>query len=129
MNEYAIIDTDILIDIGRGDNSALEFLENLEDESVLAISVITEMELIVGCQNKKELRSTDRFLRRFEILKLNEKISNEAVELLRAYRLSHGLLIAVALIAATAIAYNLPFVSKNQKDYHFIEKLNLISYP
>ena len=128
MNEYAIIDTDILIDIGRGDNSAIEYLENLEDESVLAISVITEMELIVGCQNKRELRSTDRFLRRFEILKLNEKISNEAVELLRAYRLSHGLLIADALIAATAIAYNLPFVSKNQKDYHFIEKLNLISY-
>lgn len=43
MREYAIIDTDILIDIGRGDNSAIEYLENLEDESGLAISVITEM--------------------------------------------------------------------------------------
>lgn len=114
MSDFIIIDTDILIDIGRGDKSAIEYLENLEDETGLAISAVTEME---------------RFLRRFEILKLNEQISAEAVELLREYRLSHGLLIADAIIAATVIVYNLPFVSKNQKDYHFIEKLNLISYP
>ena len=129
MSDYIIIDTDILIDIGRGDNSAIEYLKNLEDEIGLAISAVTEMELIVGCQSKKELRSMERFLRRFEILKLSERISVEAVELLREYRLSHGLLIADAIIAATAIVYNLSFVSKNQKDYRFIEKLNLISYP
>jgi hypothetical protein len=45
------------------------------------------------------------------------------------YCLSHGLLIADALIAATAIALNLPLLSKNQRDYRFIEGLNLLSYP
>jgi predicted nucleic acid-binding protein len=129
VSDYIIVDTDILIDIGRGENSAIEYLENLNDEIGVAISAVTEMELIVGCQNKTELRSMDRFLRRFEILKLNERISDEAAALLREYRLSHGLLIADAIIAATAIIYNFSFVSKNQKDYRFIEKLDLISYP
>ena len=126
---YTIIDTDILIDIGRGDHTAITYLAHLETEVELAISVITEMELIIGCQNKQELRSIERFLKRFEILKLNEQISSEAVELLRVYRLSHGLLIADAIIAATALVYQLPFISKNQKDYRFIEQLNLVSYP
>ena len=129
MSDYIIVDTDILIDIGRGEKSAIEYLEKLTDEIRVAISAVTEMELIVGCQNKAELRSMERFLRRFEILKLNEPISDEAVTLLQEYRLSHGLLIADAVIAATAINYNLSFVSKNQKDYRFIEKLDLISYP
>jgi len=39
------------------------------------------------------------------------------------------LLIADAFIAATAIIYNLPLASKNQRDYRFIENLNLLSYP
>ena len=95
----------------------------------MAVSAVTEMELIVGCENKQELHTIERFLRRFEILKLNEQISHEAVELLRVYRLSHGLLIADALIAATALAYNLPLVSKNQKDYRFIEQLHLTPFP
>jgi len=51
------------------------------------------------------------------------------VELLRMYRLSHGLLIADRLIAATAIVWSYPFVTKNQKDYRFIQDLNLLPYP
>jgi hypothetical protein len=48
---------------------------------------------------------------------------------LKSYRLSHGLLIADALIAATAISSDLSFVSKNQRDYRFIEDLQLLPYP
>ncbi len=87
------------------------------------------MELIVGCQNKNELRSTEQFLTRFEIISLNERISKAAVKLLREYRLTHGLLIADGLVAATAISLSIALVSKNQKDYRFIEELNLLSYP
>lgn len=124
-----IVDTDILIDIARGDEDSIAYLANLETLSRLAISTVTQMELIVGCQNKKELRSTEQFLKRFEILSLNEHLSDIAVDLLREYRLSHGLLIADAIIAATAISFGLSLVSKNQKDYRFIENLNLLSYP
>jgi predicted nucleic acid-binding protein len=43
--------------------------------------------------------------------------------------LSHGLLIADALIAATAMRLEQPLVSENQRDYRFIDSLDLLSYP
>ena len=52
-----------------------------------------------------------------------------AVALLRKYRLSHGLLIADALIAATAISRGLAFATKNRRDYRFINGLKLLPYP
>jgi predicted nucleic acid-binding protein len=59
---------------------------------------------------------------------LNDFISTIAVDLLRQYRLSHGLLIPDALIAATALYLNMDFATKNQRDYRFIENLKLLPY-
>ena len=87
------------------------------------------MERIIGCRDKNELDSLERFLERFQIIRLNGQISDTATELLKKYRLSQGLLIADALIAATAIVTDIPFVSKNQRDYRFIKDLNLLPYP
>ena len=87
------------------------------------------MELIVGCRNKAESQSLDAFLSRFQILKITERISDRAVDLLQQYRLTHGLLIADALIGATTLEYNEPFVTKNQRDFRFIAGLNLQPYP
>lgn len=53
----------------------------------------------------------------------------KGVTLLQQYRLSHGLLIADALIAATATETGIPLISKNQRDYRFIEGLQLLPYP
>jgi hypothetical protein len=86
VNNVTIIDTDLLIDAGRDIHEAIEFLERLGSETPLAISVITQMELIVGCQSKQELRSVEKFLSRFEIISLNEQISKLAVDLFREYR-------------------------------------------
>jgi len=128
MDNFIIVDTDILIDAGRKVKEAVDRLDKEEQVSVLGISVVTRMELIVGCRNKKESSALERFLKRFEIVGLNENISNKAVELLQRYRLSHGLLIADSLIAATALTMDVPLWSKNQKDYRFIEGLKLLPY-
>ena len=104
-------------------------LQQAADRGALAISVITEMELIVGCQNRNELEVLTRFLDRFTILHLERTASEHAAGLLRQYRLSHNLLSPDALIAATAISRDLPLISKNQRDYRFINALNLLSYP
>ena len=129
MNELTIIDTDVLVDAARQISEAVDYLSQIERQSVLAVSVITQMELLVGCRNKTELRNTERFLQRFQVLKLNEATCDAALDLLRRYRLSHGLMIADALIAATAITINQPFISKNQRDYRFISGLQLLPYP
>src|SRR6188474_802843 len=122
-----VIDTDILIDAGRGIADAIQCLGGIQTSSSLAISIVTQMELIVGCRNKTEVRKLDRFMTQFQIVPLDGSISDKAIELLRHYRLSHGLLIADSLIAATAIVRDWPFISKNQRDYRFIRELQLLS--
>ena len=129
MADILIIDTDILIDIARGDVSATSAVQALQQTFSIAIGSVTEMELIVGCRNKEELRKLDELLQLFQIVKLTSRISEIAVALLRRYRLSHGLLIPDALIAATSLAQNLAFITKNQRDYRFIAGLNLLNYP
>jgi len=129
MNTLTIVDTDILIDAARQITEAVKSLDEIEQKSALAISVITQMELFVGCRNKTEMQRTEHFLQRFQVLKLNEQISDTALGLLHQYRLSHGLAIPDALIAATAIALNQPFTSKNRRDYRFISQLQLLPYP
>ena len=128
MNKFVVVDTDILIDVGRGVEQAVAYLSKYEEITPLAISSITQMELIVGCRNKAELRQLERFVERFSVLQVTQKISDAAVKLLKGYRLSHGLLIADALIAATALTNDFPLASKNQKDYRFIDNLDLLPY-
>lgn len=128
MSDLTIIDTDILIDVGRGDSRAVAFLSGIQSGPVPAISVVTQMELLVGCRNKAELRKLESFLTQFSILEIDREVSLRAVDLLRVYRLSHGLLIADALIAATALVADASFISKNQRDYQFIVGLKLLPY-
>jgi len=129
VTDLIVIDTDILIDAGRGVGEAVTRLQDLEAQSPVAVSAITQMELLVGCRNNTELQQAQRFLKRFVVLKLNEQISDTAVDLLRRYRLSHGLLVADALIASTTLVFDAPFLSKNQRDHRFIAGLKLLAYP
>jgi predicted nucleic acid-binding protein len=101
-----IVDSDILIDAGRQIPEAVEYLRAREAISTLAISAVTQMELIIGCRNKREYADLEKFLLRFRILPVTSDISDSTVALLSKYNLSHGLLIADALIAATAITYS-----------------------
>lgn len=126
---FTIVDTDILIDVARGNSDAAECLLQLEKISPLAVSAGTQMELMVGCRNKKELQDLEKFLHGFQVLKITDQISDCAVDLLQQYFLSHGLLIADGLIAATALVHKEAFITKNQRDFRFIAGLNLLPYP
>ncbi len=123
-----LVDTDILIDAGRGVAEALTALTRLRP-TILAVSHVTAMELLVGCRNQAEWRATEQFLRQFQIVRLDAAISDQAFDLLRQYRLSHGLLIADLLIAASALVLNEPLISKNRRDFRFIAGLQLLPYP
>ena len=128
-NNLSMIDSDILIDVGRKDNMAIARLEEERKTSIVAISSVTEMELIVGCRNKTELKYLDKFLEDFEIISINYEITQKSISLLKECKLSHGLLIADSIIAATSLILDVPLLTKNQKDYKFIKGLKLLTYP
>ena len=127
--EWVLIDSDLLIDLANNDLASKSRLIAESKIAILAISVITQMELVIGCRNKQELEALNKLLLQFQIIQLSENISTKAEQLVRYYYLSHGLLIADALIAATAIELQIPLLSKNQRDYCFIQDLNLLPYP
>jgi len=124
-----LVDTDILIDNLRRIETAIARLEQEEQRATLAVSSVTRWELLSGCANKVQQNKMLSFLQRFELLRITADIDAEADALLNRYMLSHGLLMADALIAATAKVTNCPLLSKNQKDFRFIEGLDLLPYP
>lgn len=127
-DSYVLFDTDILIDISRNIESAIQFIEDYKLNYILGISVITQLELMSGCENKEEFNHLSDFIERFEVFNISEAISGKTVELFQLYRLSHGVKIPDMLIASTAIVYQIPLISKNRKDFSFIEELEFIPY-
>ncbi len=120
-----ILDTDVLVDVARGHQPSIEYLQAALGHLDIGISVITQLELLVGCRNKQEQRHIDRFLGQFRILALDTAISDLAVDLIRRHRLRNGLLLPDALIAATALAAGVSIVTRNTKHYRFIDGLAL----
>ncbi|EKU96521.1 putative nucleic acid-binding protein [Leptolyngbya sp. PCC 7375] len=124
-----LVDTDILIDVSNDDESAKQRLLDESRTAEFAVSAVTVMELTVGCRNKTELTALNQFLIQFQVIQIDTSISAQAIRLIQTYVLSHGLRIADALIAATAIETQMPLLSKNQRDFRFISELDLPPYP
>jgi len=124
-----LVDTDVLIDLGRGEAAAMRTHKVLAAKRILAISTITKMELLVGCANKREQQRLEKFLQGFDLIHPEAGISEAAVELVKDYRLSHNLRMPDALIAATALHCECELATKNQKDYRFLPDLQLLPYP
>ncbi|NJM42472.1 MAG: type II toxin-antitoxin system VapC family toxin [Anaerolineae bacterium] len=124
-----LIDSDILIDVSRRVQEAIDFVVGTEQNGIVGMSAITQMELMVGARNSNELVGIEQFIGRYTVVPLDAAITAKGVELLRTYNLSHGLQVADALIAATAIVMNEPFVTRNQRHYRFITGLKLQNYP
>ena len=122
-----ILDTNILIDLSRDDEKILTYLEKVEKEEICYISIITKLELLQGGRNKKELNHLKKFLLRFRLVQLDNLISERSSLLMEKYNLSHGLLILDAMIAATCIEMKAELITRNTKDFKFIEGLKSFS--
>ncbi len=77
---WCMVDTDILIDAGRNVSEALNCLQQIEQRLPAAISNVTRMELIIGCRNSNELDSLEQFIERSQIIRVNEQISDAAID-------------------------------------------------
>ncbi len=127
-----VCDTDVMIDYwdtkSKRHFQTKEILEKRIGLDNIFISAITKMELLIGAGNK-EIESKIKYrLQRFNIALINNNISEEAIELIEKYRLSHGLAIPDAIIAATTKIIELELFTYNIKDYRFIDKLKLYNY-
>jgi predicted nucleic acid-binding protein len=118
-----LVDTDVLIDVSRNNQAAIDFLDRIQDS--WSMSIITASELIVGARNKKEVTQIDQLVAIYSAIPLTAEIGNSSYGLLRRFGRSHGLRVFDSLIAATAIEENLTLLSRNRKHFQMISNLNL----
>lgn len=124
--DRVILDSDVLIDLARGDARAVDLVDGLISQGERpAISIITEMELFLGARTKAEQRSVRQLVQRFEVLPTSEMISVRARNLTVRYARSHGLTIPDALIAATAIANRALLLTRSVRHFSFIPRLRV----
>ena len=119
-----LIDTDVLIWYMKGNSQAFNIIENLPG---FYMSVISYMELVQGMRNKNEFTELRKALRSWntKILFVSEEISAKAMFYVEKHYLSHSLEMADALIAATAVANQLPILTANDKHYKMIKELRV----
>lgn len=129
MADLILFDSDVLIDVLRKDALAESLLTALGGAGPLGISVVSRMETIRGCRSFEVQQQAEKLLRRFQVIALDGEISRRADALVSRFYLEHNLGIADALIAATAIEYDLPLLSKNRRDFHFLDKAGLMLLP
>jgi len=119
-----LLDTTVLIDLSRGKPEAADFVDNERRVGTdLFISVVSAMELLVGCRDKAEVRKAEKQIADFKLIQLTAAMSQQAYTLILTYTKSHGLMIPDALIAATALIESLELMSDNDRHFKMITNL------
>jgi predicted nucleic acid-binding protein len=122
-----IFDTDVLIWASRGNEKAARLIDSSPDR---ALAIVSLMELVQGARSRLEVRQIQQSLRRlgFQILPLSETIGSTAAALIEEHSLAHGIEVADALIAATAIESGHPLCSGNAKHFRPIRGLSRLAF-
>ena len=119
-----LCDTNVIIEILKGDNKTIENIEKIGLENI-AISSVTIMELYFGALNKRELNKIKKYLKALNVVHFDNTVSKLAVSMIESYSKSHGLQIPDAIIAATALSLEAKLFTLNLKDFRYIDGLKL----
>jgi len=84
------------------------------------------MELYQGAMNKNDLAFIKKEITDFKILNTNHEIISLAKQIIEKYNLSHNIKIIDAIVASTAMIYDLELMTLNFKDFRFIKQIKLV---
>ncbi len=120
-----LCDTNIFISAFNGRVDTIDQLSKIGLADIV-LSAITVMELFQGMGNKTELAQMKKKIKFYDVVQIDEAISQKTIEFIETYKLSHGLQIPDAIIGATAVVHQMPLYTYNVKDFDFLP--NIIFY-
>jgi len=120
MKKIILVDTDVVVDFLRGYNKAVIYLKKRLHE--IALSSIAVAELFAGVKDD-EKKKLDEFISLFPVFPITIEIAKAGGMLKRDYHRSHGVGLADALMAATALVHNAELKTLNTKHYPMFKKL------
>jgi hypothetical protein len=123
-NSPVIVHTDVCLALGANDEKAAGFWRALPVEARLATA--TYLTLLGEAQNENELLRVRRFVQPYAVLSLGPMASSRSVELVSRHGLADGLGALDALIAATALAHEIPLVTLNPAPFANIAGLTVL---
>lgn len=111
------VDSDMLIRYLRGQPDAVSRLQSLQANEILACSVITTFEVLLGATSR-QVPATEAFLSPFVHLAVTEAIARDAAAEYRGFR-SRNVTLSMAdlLIGCTARAHNIPLLTGNAQHF------------
>ena len=121
-----ICDSDVIIEFFDRANKSIENRLVEMGRENLCISSVTYSEIIFGSTDKDHLTTLSKGLEKFIVVDIDQRIDTIHRELVKKYSLSHKLGIQDALIAATALNYEIKLFTLNTKDFKFIDGLELL---
>ena len=123
-----IIDADVIIELIGKNPLAKSFIDNEVHNDNIVLSCITVAEVLQGAKNKEDLFQINKILNQYIVVPIDYSISNIFATLFQNYVLSQNSGIADTLVAATALHYNLPLLTINQKHFKHIPNLILAKH-
>lgn len=128
LNSFTL-DTDIVIEILRGNKTAMNKMESLPQETLIYITGLTVYELYKGILyigSKKLEADLENFLQNVEVLQLDSYIERKAGEIY-AYLKKKGEIISDAdiLIAATVLVNDSVLITNNKEHFKRIKDLKI----
>ena len=92
------------------------------------MSCITVAEILQGARSKEDLNKINKYLNQFIVVPVDYPASDIFSLLIKKFVLNHDTAIADTLVAATALHYQLPLLTMNQKHFKHIPNLKLIKH-
>ncbi len=118
-----LLDTDVLIEILRGQPKAASWLK-VQGPQIVGLPVLACMEVLQGARNQREQRQIARQIKRYSLIHLEKQDSEQALTWFEMYHLSHGIGIMDCLVASSATRLGLPFYTFNTKHYRVLPNLD-----
>jgi len=117
-----LLDADVCVDLARGYPPALHWFASLTERPALPGLVV--LELLAGCRNGREMRTTRKFTRQFQLHWPREQDCERAIDTYARAKLSHGLSVNDALIAETVIGIGATLYTFNLKYFRAVAGLS-----
>ena len=123
-----VLDTGVVIRHLRGKKQFVSLLRGLGKSNRLAISSVTRLEIFAGVR-EGEIYQTRKLLSRFVNFAVDEEIAERAGFLVaRSRERGRLILVADAIVAATAIVNQADLVTLNRGDFELISSLRLYEF-